>query len=97
MLCLQYGTVTADLLSTWGKRALIVLLVACPCALLMSVPMPMVCCITAAARNGILIKGGMHVETLAEINTIIFDKTGTLTEGRFQVNNVKHLSDHMEM
>ncbi len=51
--------------------------------------MPMVCGITAAARNGVLIKGGTHMENLARINTVALDKTGTLTEGRFRVNNIK--------
>ena len=55
----------------------------------MSVPMPMVCGITAAAKNGALVKGGTHMETLAGIKTVAFDKTGTLTEGRFKVVNLR--------
>ena len=69
---------------------MIVLLIACPCALVMAVPMPMVCGMTTAAKNGSLVKGGTHMEALASINAIAFDKTGTLTEGRFQVLKIEN-------
>eukprot|EP00794_Sanderia_malayensis_P012801 gene12801-14114_t len=91
----KVGNYAAEL-HEWGNRALIVLLIACPCALIMSVPMPMVCGITAAARNGVLIKGGTHMESLARINTVALDKTGTLTEGRFRVVNLKEFAVDME-
>ena len=89
---------TTDLLTekdieTWGKRALIILVVACPCALIMAVPIPMVCGITQAAHMGALIKGGTFLERLAKVKLIAFDKTGTLTEGRFQVLNEKVVND----
>ena len=58
----------------------------------MAVPMPMVCSVAAAARNGILVKGGIHIETLAALTNVVFDKTGTLTEGTLLVNNIKLLS-----
>lgn len=70
---------------TWGERALIVLVTACPCALLMATPTVVICGINGAARLGALIKGGTHLEALGQLNLLAFDKTGTLTEGKFQV------------
>ena len=72
-------------LKQWGVRALVILVIACPCALVMSTPIAVVCSITAATRKGALIKGGVHLETLAQLKVLAFDKTGTLTEGKFQV------------
>jgi len=83
-------------LHAWGIRALIVLLIACPCALLMSVPIPMVCGISTSARNGALVKSGSDMETLAKIDSMAFDKTGTLTEGRFRVVSIKEFRDDMK-
>ena len=76
-------------LKEWGLRALVILVIACPCALIMSTPIAVVCGITAAARKGALIKGGVHLETLARLQVLAFDKTGTLTEGKFQVVDIE--------
>ncbi len=69
----------------WLYRALILLVIACPCSLVLSAPVTVISSITTAARNGILIKGGIYVENAATIKVIAFDKTGTLTQGRPQV------------
>lgn len=82
------GTYSQEL-KEWGRRALVLLVIACPCALLMSSPIAVVCSITAAARKGALIKGGVHLETLAQLQVLAFDKTGTLTEGKFQVVDIE--------
>lgn len=73
---------------TWFYRALIFLVISCPCALVLSVPLGFFGGIGGAAKNGILIKGGSYVERLARIHTLAFDKTGTLTQGVFEVTAV---------
>lgn len=72
----------------WIYRALTLLVVSCPCALVISVPMGFFCGIGCASKNGILVKGGNYLEMLAKADTIVFDKTGTLTEGTFEVKGV---------
>ena len=74
--------------STWVYRALTFLVVSCPCALVISVPLSYFCGIGAASRMGILVKGGNYLEALSKTDTVVFDKTGTLTEGRFEVSRV---------
>lgn len=71
--------------STWLYRAIIFLVVSCPCALVVSVPLAFFSGIGAACRRGILIKGSDYIEKLTKVNAAAFDKTGTLTEGKFEV------------
>lgn len=91
---------------TWFYRALMFLVVSCPCALVLSVPLTFFGGIGGASRKGILIKGANYIDVLAKINTIVFDKTGTLTHGQFAVTAVHpedfdehqllHLAAHVE-
>lgn len=74
--------------SEWINRALLFLVVSCPCALVISVPLSFFGGIGGASRDGILIKGANYLETLAGVDTVVFDKTGTLTKGSFSVNAV---------
>jgi len=74
--------------STWIYRGLTFMVVACPCGLVMSVPMAFLGGIASAARQGIVIKGGNYLEALAKADTFVFDKTGTLTEGTFKVKKI---------
>ena len=78
-----------DTFTTWFYRALNFLIISCPCALVISIPMSFFGGIGGAARNGILVKGGNYLEALNGVTTFVFDKTGTLTEGKFSVSSVK--------
>ncbi|MDZ7542374.1 HAD-IC family P-type ATPase, partial [Clostridium perfringens] len=71
--------------SDWIYRALIFLVVSCPCALVVSIPLGLFAGIGGASKKGILVKGGNYLEALKDVNTVVFDKTGTLTKGVFKV------------
>ena len=82
--------------SEWFYRSLVLLVIACPCALVISTPVSIVAGLTSAARQGVLVKGGEYLEAPAHLKAIAFDKTGTLTMGRPQVLEVVPLSGHDE-
>lgn len=87
-----------DLPADWGDwlyRALTFLVISCPCALVISIPLSFFAGIGGAGREGVLIKGSSYLETLSKIDTVVFDKTGTLTQGVFEVSAIHHseLSD----
>ena len=98
----DYGTAFA----TWLYRALTFLVVSCPCALVISIPLTFFCGIGGASHRGILVKGGNYMDALAKAETMVFDKTGTLTKGVFEVEVVHpeeyseqellHLTAHVE-
>jgi len=80
----------------WIYRALLFLVVSCPCALVISIPLGFFGGIGAASRRGILVKGGNYLEALAKVKTVVFDKTGTLTSGSFEVTKLGTAADITE-
>lgn len=74
----------------WVYRALTFLVISCPCALVISIPLSFFAGIGGASRAGILVKGSNYLETLSQTKTVVFDKTGTLTQGVFEVNGIHH-------
>ena len=99
-------TLLGGALATWLYRALLFLVVSCPCALVISVPLTFFGGIGGASRKGILVKGANYMDVLAKVDTVVFDKTGTLTHGQFAVEAVHpddcdehhllHLAAHVE-
>ena len=96
----------SEVFSTWLYRALMFLVVSCPCALVISVPLTFFAGIGGASRKGILVKGANYMDILAKVGTVVFDKTGTLTHGQFAVtaihpdtcdeHHLLHLAAHVE-
>ncbi|MCB1118314.1 MAG: HAD-IC family P-type ATPase, partial [Chlamydiia bacterium] len=82
--------------SVWLYRSLVLLVIACPCALVISTPVSVVAALAAAARNGVLIKGGVFIEVPAHLKAIAMDKTGTLTRGEPAVVDVVPMNGHDE-
>ena len=89
---LLFGAAWAD----WFYRALVLLVIACPCALVISTPVSIVAALAASARQGVLVKGGVFIEQPAKLRALAFDKTGTLTQGQPAVVRVIPLNDHTE-
>jgi Cd2+/Zn2+-exporting ATPase len=82
------GASFGGLFSIWLGRALVFLVVSCPCALVISIPLSFFAGIGSASRNGILVKGSNYLNALADADTVVFDKTGTLTKGVFKVSEI---------
>ncbi len=82
--------------STWLYRSLIFLVVSCPCALVISIPLSFFAGLGASAKHGVVIKGGNYLEQMVNLKTIIFDKTGTLTKGNFKIAEVNTTADYSE-
>ncbi|MDD6094674.1 MAG: heavy metal translocating P-type ATPase [Clostridia bacterium] len=97
ILLLANGTPYSESLPEWSRRALSMLVISCPCALVISVPLGYFCGLGNASRNGILIKGSTCVDTLAGVDTAVFDKTGTLTGGILSVTDIVTDSDKDEL
>ncbi len=86
--------VTGDPFGVWIYRAAVLLVISCPCALVISIPMGYFGGIGGASRRGILIKGAQYLDVLAKVKTVVFDKTGTLTKGVFKVTSVVPAGTH---
>lgn len=93
---LPYFFVDDYVFSNWLYRALIFLVISCPCALIISIPLGYFGGLGAASKNGILFKGAMYLDELTKVNTIVMDKTGTVTKGVFKIKEIKIFSSITE-
>ncbi|MBR5993771.1 MAG: heavy metal translocating P-type ATPase [Lachnospiraceae bacterium] len=89
VLLATVGTLVTGDFRTWIYRAMTFLLISCPCALVISIPLSFFGGIGGAGRKGILIKGGNYMDTLARVNTLVLDKTGTITKGNFALGEIE--------
>lgn len=89
---LLFGAATVP----WLVRGIELLVIACPCAFVISTPVTVVSGLTSAANNGVLVKGGDHLEAMGDVDTVAFDKTGTLTKGELDVTDVVPFNGHTE-
>ena len=86
-----------DSFTTWLYRGCTFLVISCPCALVVSIPLGLFAGIGGASKKGILVKGGNYLEQLSEIDTVVFDKTGTITKGMFSVQAIEGLDNTLEL
>ena len=86
-----------DNLRKWFHLALVILVSACPCGLILSTPVATFCALTQAAKSGLLIKGGDYLEILSKIKIMAFDKTGTITRGEFVITDFISLRDDISL
>lgn len=89
LIILPFFVVSPYVFEDWLYRGLVFLVISCPCALVISIPLGYFGGIGAASRNGILVKGGNYLDVLRSVTTVVFDKTGTLTEGTFSVQDIQ--------
>lgn len=89
LIIIPYFIITPYIFNEWLYRALVFLVISCPCALVISIPLGYFGGIGAASRQGILFKGSNYLDLMTQINTIVMDKTGTLTEGIFEVQEIQ--------
>lgn len=97
LVCILPPLLTGAAFTVWLKRALVFLVISCPCALVLSVPLTFYAGIGCASKNGILVKGSQVLEALCKCDTVVFDKTGTLTEGKFAVRKVNAQGDAQQL
>lgn len=95
LLTIAGPIITDQGFDVWFYRALVLLVIACPCALVLATPVSVVSGLASLARRGVLVKGGIHLESLGQVKMVAVDKTGTLTEGNFKVQNFKTFSSNV--